>query len=208
MLHVETIEPGTLSLLKRLMQLPELSGFSLVGGTALALKFGHRNSIDLDLFSEENFDHETIHTVLQNIFHHHLSYTGTRSKWGVFCMINGVKIDIVYFPHKRIQPVEQRDVIRIYSDDDLMAMKVNAILRRGQKKDFWDIAELLEHYSMQQMIDCYYKKFPSQMLYISIPQALTYFVDAHSSETPVSFKGQTWASVQAFIQKQVRDFLI
>jgi predicted nucleotidyltransferase component of viral defense system len=190
------------------MQLPELSGFSLVGGTALALKFGHRNSIDLDLFSEENFDHAALHTLLQNTFQHNLSYTGTRSKWGVFCMIEGVKVDIVYFPHKRIQPVEQRDEIRMYGDNDLMAMKVNAILRRGKKKDFWDICELLEHYSMQQMIDCYYKKFPSQMLYISIPQALTYFVDAHDSEAPVSFRGQTWESVQAFIQKKVRDFLI
>jgi predicted nucleotidyltransferase component of viral defense system len=190
------------------MQLPELSGFALVGGTALALKYGHRNSIDLDLFSVEDFDHETMYAALQNTFQHHFSFTGTRSKWGVFCMIERVKVDIVYFPHKRIQDIEQRNGIRMYGDDDLMAMKVNAILRRGKKKDFWDICELLEHYSLQQMIDCYYKKFPSQMLCISIPQALTYFVDAHDSEAPVSFKGQTWASVQAFIQKQVRDFLI
>ena len=208
MLHIKTIEPGTLSLLKCLMQLPELSGFSLVGGTALALKYGHRTSIDLDLFSEEDFNHDIVYAALQNVFQHHLSYSGTRSRWGVFCMIKGVKVDIVYFPHKRIQPVEQYEKIRMYGDHDLMAMKVNAILRRGKKKDFWDICELLEHYSMQQMIDCYYKKFSSQMLSISIPHALTYFVDAHDSEAPVSFKGQTWASVQAFIQKQVRNFLI
>jgi predicted nucleotidyltransferase component of viral defense system len=190
------------------MQLPELSGFSLVGGTALALKYGHRNSIDLDLFSEEDFNHDIVYTALQNTFQHHFAFAGTRSKWGVFCMIEGVKVDIVCFPHKRIQAIEQHDGIRMYGDNDLMAMKVNAILRRGKKKDFWDICELLEHYPMQQMIDCYYRKFPSQMLYISIPQALTYFVDAHDSEVPVSFKGQTWESVQAFIQKQVRDFLI
>ncbi|MDR2448726.1 MAG: nucleotidyl transferase AbiEii/AbiGii toxin family protein [Prevotellaceae bacterium] len=189
------------------MQLPELSGFSLVGGTAFALKYGHRKSVDLDLFSTEDFNHETMYTVLQNTFQHDFSFTGTRSKWGVFCMIKGVKVDIVYFPHKRIQAIEQYDEIRIYGDDDLMAMKVNAVLRRAAKKDFWDIAELLKHHSMQQMADCCYKKFPTQMLYIAIPHALTYFVDAHSSEAPVSFKGQTWESVQAFIQKQVRDFL-
>jgi hypothetical protein len=132
------------------MQLPELSGFSLVGGTALALKFGHRNSIDLDLFSETDFDHDALHATLQSAFQRSFSYAGTRSRWGVFCMIEGVKVDIVYFPHKRVQPVEQYDEIRMYGDEDLMAMKVNAILRRGKKKDFWDICELLKQYSMQQ----------------------------------------------------------
>lgn len=50
MLHFETVDPGTLSLLNHLFRIKELSGFSLVGGTALSLKFGHRISIDLDLF--------------------------------------------------------------------------------------------------------------------------------------------------------------
>lgn len=50
MLQTKTVEPGTLSLLKELMELPILNNFSLVGGTALSLKYGHRISIDLDLF--------------------------------------------------------------------------------------------------------------------------------------------------------------
>ncbi|MDR1342048.1 MAG: hypothetical protein LBK18_02190 [Prevotellaceae bacterium] len=87
-------------------------------------------------------------------------------------------------------------------------MKVNAILRRAVKKDFWDIAELLRHYSMSDFIEFYTQKYPSQMLLITVPAAISYFEDAHNSETPVSFRGQTWESVQAFIQKKVRDFLI
>ena len=42
MLYFETVEPGTLSLLKELMTIPELRSFSLVGGTALSLQYGHR----------------------------------------------------------------------------------------------------------------------------------------------------------------------
>ena len=60
MLYTETVEPGTFSLLKELMNLPELKAFSLVGGTALALRYGHRSSVDLDLFFHEKFDHPTI----------------------------------------------------------------------------------------------------------------------------------------------------
>ena len=52
MLHTKTIEPRTLSVLNELMHFPELNQFSLVGGTALSLKYGHRISNDLDLFSD------------------------------------------------------------------------------------------------------------------------------------------------------------
>lgn len=86
-------------------------------------------------------------------------------------------------------------------------MKVNAILGRGKKKDFWDLAELLLHYSVKDICSFYTKKFPSQQLLISIPYALTWFNDADETEDPVSLKGQTWESVKKFIQKKVREFL-
>ena len=58
MLHTETVEPVTLDLLKCLMLEERLKDFTLVGGTALSLKFGHRKSIDLDLFSSSAFDNQ------------------------------------------------------------------------------------------------------------------------------------------------------
>lgn len=48
MLHIETIEPATLELLKKIQSIPEFQGTRLVGGTALALQIGHRQSVDLD----------------------------------------------------------------------------------------------------------------------------------------------------------------
>ena len=68
MLHSEAVEPGTFSLLKKLMTLPSLQSFNLVGGTALALRFGHRSSVDLDIFFHEKFDHTKIENELQLVF--------------------------------------------------------------------------------------------------------------------------------------------
>jgi len=51
MLHEETVKPGTLDLIQKLMQDQQFNSFYLVGGTALALKLGHRESIDIDLFN-------------------------------------------------------------------------------------------------------------------------------------------------------------
>jgi len=189
------------------MKLTELNQFSLVGGTALSLKYVHRTSIDIDLFSTDNFEHETIIKVLQNTFGEAFVYRGNYTKWGIFCQIDNVKVDLVYYPHSIINPIEINSEIRLYHDNDLMAMKIQAILGRGKKKDFWDIAELLEHYSIKEMMDCHKAKYPSQMLGISIPQALTYFVDADESEEPMTIKPVTWEDIKSTISTKVRDFL-
>lgn len=207
MLQTQTIEPGTLSVLNSLMKIAELKQFSLVGGTALSLKYGHRLSIDLDLFSTENFEHEPIIESLQKVFGNGFVYRGNYTKWGIFCQIENVKVDIVYYPHSIIHPIDTHSQIRLYHDNDLIAMKIQAILGRGKKKDFWDIAELLEHYSMEEMIACHKAKYPNQMLGISIPQALTYFVDADESEEPVTIKPITWDNVKSIIKEKVREFL-
>ena len=67
--------------------------------------------------------------------------------------------------------------------------------------------ELLRHYPLKQLIDWHKQKYPSQMLAISIPHAITYFVDAEESNTPVSFKKQTWEVVKKGISRAVSDYL-
>ena len=207
MLHIETVEPGTFSLLKRLMDLPSLSSFSLVGGTALALRYGHRSSVDLDLFYHEKFDQLQVVKNLTSEFADKFVYKQEHTHFGIFCFINEVKVDFVHFPHLPIKPFETIEQIRFYSLADIAAMKIQAILGRAKKKDFYDLHELLQHFSLQQVIDWHYKKYPSQMLAISIPHAITYFADAEESEIPVSFKKQTWEGVKKGISKTVSDYL-
>lgn len=168
MLHTKTVEPRTLSLLKELMELPALKPFSLVGGTALALRFGHRSSIDLDLFFHEKFDRPQIVKILEDHFKQRFNYKQQHSTFGIFCFIDNIKVDIVYFPHLPISAFETENGIRFYSNSDVAAMKIQAILGRGKKKDFWDLYELLKHYPLQQLMDWHKQKYPSQMLAISM----------------------------------------
>ncbi|MBW6535067.1 MAG: nucleotidyl transferase AbiEii/AbiGii toxin family protein [Mariniphaga sp.] len=189
------------------MKLPSLDTFSLVGGTALALRYGHRSSVDLDLFCHEEFDNSIIANELRQEFGDDFNFESGHRNLGIFCYLNKIKVDIVYYPHPLVETVEIIDQTRFYSDADIAAMKIQAILGRGKKKDFWDLYELLQHYSLQQIIDWHKQKYPSQMLAISIPNAITYFVDADASETPVSFKNQTWAGIKKGISKIVSDYL-
>ncbi|MEI7421635.1 MAG: nucleotidyl transferase AbiEii/AbiGii toxin family protein [Prolixibacteraceae bacterium] len=189
------------------MEMPSLHCFSLVGGTALSLRYGHRSSIVLDLFLHEKFDQPQLINDLELFFQERFVYKQQHTYFGIFCFIDDIKVDLVYYPHLPISSIEEENGIRFYSSADICAMKIQAVLGRGKKKDFWDIYELLQHYSLQQMMDWHKQKFPSQMLAISIPHAITYFVDAEDSETPVSFKNQTWESVKIGIRKAVSDFL-
>jgi len=207
MLYTQTVEPGTLSLLERLMELQTLLPFSLVGGTALSLRYGHRSSVDLDLFYHQKFDHNPIEEELQSEFWDDFVYESGHKQFGIFCYIRRIKVDIVYFPHLPIDTFEEEERIRMYRSSDIAAMKIQAILGRARKKDFWDLHELLRYFSLQQIMDWHKQKYPSQMLAISIPNAITYFTDAEESETPVSFRDQTWPKIKKDISKVVSDYL-
>jgi len=159
------------------------------------------------LFFHEIFDHLTIENELIREFGNDFDFESGHKKFGIFCYIQKIKVDIVYFPHLPIAAFETKNKIRMYSNADISAMKIQAILGRGKKKDFWDLYELLQHFSLKQIIDWHKQKYPSQMLAISIPNAITYFADADESETPVSFKNQTWEDVKKGIRHAVSDYL-
>lgn len=209
MLYYNTVEPETLTILKRLQNIPELKDFALVGGTALSLKYGHRLSVDLDLFSHSviKFDKETIIKALRNEFNNDFIPEIMPAKWAVFGFVKNVKVDIVSYPHQIIRELDLTDGLKMFSTEDIIAMKFNAILGRGKKKDFWDMAELLKNFSLKDMLAYHKEKYPEQMLLISLPSALTYFADADESEDPISLKGQTWEGVKTFISQKVSEYL-
>lgn len=187
--------------------MPELKEFSLVGGTALSLLYGHRISVDLDLFSNSKFENTIIIEALTKKFKSDFLLEQKPPQFGIFCFIKDVKIDLVKHPFEMLNPPSVIQNIRMFSKEDIIAMKVQAILGRGKKKDFWDIAELLKYYSVENFIKFHTTKYSQQNILISVPQALTCFSDADESEDPVSLKGQTWENVKSEIQKKVREYL-
>ena len=141
MLREETVEPATLELLKKLVLLPELNKFRLVGGTALSLLFGHRKSIDIDLFTDCPLEKDILIPALEDAFGKIIPIN-ERSKHIYQCVIQDVKVDFVSVRDAFINPVQMRNNIPFADNRDLIALKLNAVKGRGVKKDFWDIATL------------------------------------------------------------------
>lgn len=207
MLYVETVEPQTLRLLNRLMASSALKNFCLVGGTGLSLRYGHRKSIDLDLFSTVQFDNEELLSKLR-LEGFEFKETFSSNKLGVFGFIDEIKVDLVrhhYVP--LIDEIKVDQGIRIFGDKDIISMKISAILRRAVKKDFWDIVELLNHYTLDEVIHFYETKYPNEQVLISIPRALTYFDEAENSPNPDCLQGLSWEDVKSKIRKAVREYL-
>lgn len=131
-LHYQTISPQMKQLLHELMELPTLQEFHLVGGTALALMLGHRHSVDIDLFNVNSFETKAIEAELQA---HFPSYEGLySSSYGLSCQINAIKTNIYCWNEPLLNPITEIDGLRLISDDDIFAMKLEAILTRREKK--------------------------------------------------------------------------
>jgi predicted nucleotidyltransferase component of viral defense system len=207
MLYFETVESDTLALLKELMSIESLKQFNLVGGTALSLQLGHRISVDLDLFSHDNFENENIIETLSLHFQTRFQLLSTlQNKLGVFSFIDNVKIDICRHYGKFIGNVFEVDGIRMWELKEIAAAKVNAISRRATKKDFWDINALLDIFSIEEIASFYREKY-DPMLAIGVAKMITFFDDAENSELPNCLKGKTWNQVKKEIFKKINNNL-
>ena len=159
MLHKDPliIAPETFQLVQQLQTLPELQNFYLVGGTALALQLGHRNSIDIDLFIQTDFNDDTIVNLLNMIYEFKEIF---RRKNTIISLVNNIKTDFIKHNYPFILPPITEEGISFLSKEDITAMKFHAIIQSGRRlKDFIDIYYLLQHFSMQQMIDFFTKKY-------------------------------------------------
>lgn len=163
-MKTETITLEMYSALKKLMSLPYLNSFNLAGGTALSLQIGHRLSIDIDLFSSDNFDKNELHQRIEEDFTCRDFITTDISIRG---FIGNVALDLVCFKYPLIKPLRVEDQIRMVSIEDLAAMKLFAISSSGERiKDYVDIANLSDYFSLNQMIEYFTQKFGADSIHV------------------------------------------
>lgn len=210
MLQYRTVYPTTLELLKKLMKLEELKDFFLVGGTALALQLGHRISVDIDLFTQKDFDTKKMFDKLNRLFEIKdlTEETNTLNFNIVFPdkSENIIKIDLIKYSYPLIKPIIEVDTFRLLSIEDIIPMKLSAIAGRGSKKDFYDIYYLLTDFNFEQMFDLFEKKFPNTNKF-HIIKSLTYFEDADLEPNPQTIENANWSDIKNEIIKQINEYI-
>ncbi len=203
MLHTQTVEPLTLGLLKRLMADEALQQFVLVGGTALALQIGHRKSVDLDLFTQADFQADDIlRHLLEKGYALNVLFS---QKQTLIAEIEGIKVDFIRFKYPFAEQAIVKDGIRLTGLRDIAPMKIDAITGRGRKKDFCDLYYLLRYFSLYEIMDAYSNMYPHSTLF-HVYKSLTWFEDADKDgDLDVLDKKFNWEDVKKAIVNAVEN---
>ena len=199
-LHYNTVSKPLLECLQKLMANASFDNFVLVGGTALSLQLGHRVSIDIDLFTAIDYGSmnlEDIKSTLSTIF----PYTERLEKlsernlgYSVYIgnsKAESVKLDL-YYTENFIASVMQQDGLRLASVQDIAAMKMQTIVNSKRKKDFWDIHELLEHFTLKELIQFGLQRNPYTLTEDNILDSLSHSEELTQDNVIECFRGKYW----------------
>jgi Nucleotidyl transferase AbiEii toxin, Type IV TA system len=212
MLHWNTVTDVLKNVLIKLMKAAPLKDFRLVGGTALSLHWGHRMSVDIDLFTDAPYgsiDFGVIEIFLKDNFEYVDGEFGNNPGMGKSYLVgtgvdSAIKVDIYYAMDPFFQELTEEDGIRIATIDEIVAMKVDVVQRVGRKKDFWDLHEALNTFSIKDMIALHKQRFEWTHDEALIKKNFTDFVNADDDFDPICLKGKEWI----FIKEDIEDAVL
>ena len=172
----------------------------LAGGTACALQIGHRVSLDLDFFTEIEFNTEVVLGQLEKLPGFKLDKT---AKWTILGSFPKVKFSNFYYRYPLIKKTTTFSKINLASLEDISAMKIAAICDRGTKRDFIDLFFLEKIFSIEQIFKFYDKKYGKLSdNSFHIMRSLAYFADAEEQGHPDMLIPISWEKVKEFFQDQ------
>lgn len=148
-MHKEILTQGQLAFLPLIKKFSD--DFYLVGGTALALQYGHRRSIDFDLFSKKSFENQKILRLIRK--NHHIDRIYVDEKDQLTLLADNIKMTFFRYeyPIKHIEKLD--DIITMPDPLSIAAMKAFALGRRSKWKDYVDLYFIFQHYSLKEIVE-------------------------------------------------------
>ena len=211
-LRTNIASPLLLDCLRKIMANKAFDNHYLAGGTALALQRGHRISIDIDMFSNALYGEmktDEIKKALIEMFPYTENLERLDETLMVYSLYVGnssddcIKLDICYDDNP-VFPLVQIEGIRMVSEKDIAGMKLNAIAQdRQRKKDFWDIHDLLETYSIEDMVSFALKRFPWSLTLDKIIDGFKRIPSLNDYTEIRCLKGKYWEFVSEDLMEQI-----
>ena len=194
-------------LLKKISEIISLDNYYMIGGTALSLQMGLRESYDFDFCVESEFNNEILLNELKSI--------GTievmqNQKGTCDVLLNGVQVSFFYYPNKVLKDfviADEMKKLKIASILDIAIMKIVAIGGRGAKKDFFDLYNIIKKcdISVDELVNGLMQKCGKDVNYVNIIMGLSYFEDAEDEILPTSFVDYNWENIKKFFIKFQRE---
>lgn len=188
----------------------EKYGIYLAGGTALALHFGHRTSYDLDFYTSKHFNPQIIYKKIKEIFKKEKISDPDILEDTLKFKLNITDLSFFRYSYSLIRPLVSYQSVDLASPEDIVAMKIEAIIGRGLKRDFVDIYFAIKRYGIKKILNFYKEKYPEIFNEYNCITALSYFEDAEKKEQGRKriyiYSGITWPEIKKFIIEKVKKY--
>lgn len=199
-MHEETLAQPTRRLFDKLSSFPWILDFYLAGGTGLSLSLGHRVSVDLDFFSEKEFDEPALVDHLRAVGKLEILHKAPQSLTGT---LDAVKFSFLRYSYPLLAPGTVWRSITVASVEDIACMKLDALSSRGTKRDFIDVYIAAQRIAMAELLKSFERKYSSvKYNLMHVKKSLTYFDDAEGDPMPDMIAQVTWGEVKEFFQEE------
>jgi hypothetical protein len=202
-MHPKVLGAEAWKLVAKLAARGVLDGWTLAGGTGLALQLGHRYSEDLDFFRADGFAPESLVAELSAIAPLTVQ---DRSEQTLHLFLEPLRLTFLRAQAPLLfDGIPYRHLV-IADPRDIAVMKLVAIGGRGSRKDFVDLYfHLRSGASLEDAFALLRRRF-SQIDYneYHLLKSLAYFEDAEAEPMPRMIRAVEWAQVKAAILAEVR----
>ena len=199
-------------LLKKISEVISIDDYYMIGGTALSLQIGLRESYDFDFCVKGEFNNEVLLEELKSVGNVEVIQN---QKGTCDVLLNGVQVSFFYYPNKVLKDFvkpEEMPKLKIASVLDIAIMKVVAIGGRGAKKDFFDLYNIIKkcNITVDELVNGLVQKCGNNVNYLNIIMGLSYFEDAEDEVLPNTFVPYNWEDIKKFFiefQRKVQKCL-
>ena len=194
------IDEERFKLLKNITEIVSIENYYMIGGTALSLQLGLRESFDFDFCVPEQFNNEMLLEELKSLGEMKVKQN---QKGTCDVVINGVQVSFFYYPNSVVKDFVSSDEItklKMASVLDIAAMKVVAIGGRGAKKDFFDLYEIIKRCNITalDLVTALIAKYGNNINYMNTIMGLSYFEDAEEEILSKTFVEYNWEEIKKF----------
>lgn len=199
----EVISKNTKNALAILKEAKLLKGFYLAGGTGLAFHLKHRLSLDLDFFSERNFNPKVLTQKIKKLGKFSVEKETENTLTG---RLNNIWITFLKYDYPCLFPLKTFNGIEVADNKDIGCMKISAISSRGTKKDFIDLFFICQKIiSLEKLLKLFKKKYRSiDYNMIHILKSLIYFEDAKEEPIPKMIIFISWKEIKKFFREEIK----
>ena len=207
-MYLKCLTPAARNVLKVIAPVVDEKGFVLAGGTAIALRLGHRLSEDYDFFTIRSFGPDRLH---QAIIRLDLETTVLQEEPGTLTLLaDGVKVSFFHYPYAFLEDMSKLYGVKVAGLIDLASMKLMALMQRGAKRDYVDLYWILRDIPFSKIAENMVKRYGSNRVNpLVVGKALVFFQDADADPDPEYLGNHiAWSKIKKYLADHVQQFVL